>query len=51
MSPHFKPETSALILIDYQVGTMQLIKNLMPDEALRNVIMLAKGRSPSTCPS
>jgi nicotinamidase-related amidase len=42
MSPHFKPETSALILIDYQVGTMQLIKNLMPDEALRNAIMLAK---------
>jgi len=42
MSPHFKPETSALVLIDYQVGTMQLIKNLMPDEALRNAIMLAK---------
>jgi nicotinamidase-related amidase len=42
MSPHFKPETSALILIDYQVGTMQLIKNLMLDQALRNVITLAK---------
>ena len=42
MSPHFKPETSALLLIDYQVGTMQLIKNLAPDLALRNAIMLAK---------
>lgn len=42
MSPRFKPEASALALIDYQVGTMQLIKNLMPDEALRNAIMLAK---------
>ena len=42
MSPHFKPETSALVLIDYQVGTMQLIKNQMPDISLRNAIALAK---------
>ena len=41
-SPHFKPENSALILIDYQVGTMQLVKNQMPDAALRNAIKLAK---------
>ena len=40
--PHFKPENSALILIDYQVGTMQLVKNQMPDAALRNAIKLAK---------
>jgi nicotinamidase-related amidase len=42
MSPHFKPESSALVLIDYQVGTMQLIKNQMPDTSLRNAIALAK---------
>ena len=40
--PHFKPGNSALILIDYQVGTMQLVKNQMPDTALRNAIKLAK---------
>jgi nicotinamidase-related amidase len=42
MSPHFKPESAALLLIDYQVGTMQLIHNQAPDLALRNAIMLAK---------
>ncbi len=42
MSPHFKPHSSALVLIDYQVGTMQLIHNLAPDLALRNAILLAK---------
>jgi nicotinamidase-related amidase len=42
MSPHFKPELSALVLIDYQVGTMQLIKNQTPDTSLRNAIALAK---------
>ena len=42
MSPHFKPESAALLLIDYQVGTMQLIRNQAPDLALRNAIMLAK---------
>ena len=29
MSPRFKPETGARVLIDYQVGTMQLIKKLI----------------------
>lgn len=42
MSPHFTPDQSALLLIDYQVGTMQLIKNHPADVALRNAIMLAK---------
>jgi nicotinamidase-related amidase len=42
MSPHFKSELSALVLIDYQVGTMQLIKNQMPDTSLRNAIALGK---------
>ena len=42
MSPHFTSELSALVLIDYQVGTMQLIKNQMPDTSLRNAIALGK---------
>ena len=41
-SPHFKPETSALVLIDHQVGTMQLIKNIASDVSLRNAVALAK---------
>ncbi len=42
MSPHFTPKSSTLVLVDYQVGTMQLIKNQAPDIALRNAIALAK---------
>ena len=42
MLNQFKAETSALVLIDYQVGTMQLIKNIHSDVALRNAINLAK---------
>jgi nicotinamidase-related amidase len=42
VSPHFKPASNALLLIDYQVGTMQLIRNQMPDTSLRNAIALAK---------
>ena len=38
----FKPETAALVLIDYQVGTLQLIKTLSSDQSLRNAVMLAK---------
>jgi nicotinamidase-related amidase len=41
-SRHFKPKTSALVLIDHQVGTMQLIKNLPSDVSLRNAVALAK---------
>jgi nicotinamidase-related amidase len=41
-SPHFKPETSALVLIDHQVGTMQLIKNLPADVSLRHAVARAK---------
>jgi nicotinamidase-related amidase len=40
--PQFKPETSALVLIDYQVGTLQLVKNHQSDVALRNAVNLAK---------
>jgi len=38
----FKPETCALVLIDYQVGTLQLIRSMSSDVSLRNVVILAK---------
>jgi nicotinamidase-related amidase len=41
-SAHFKPETSALVLIDHQVGTLQLVKNLPSDVSLRNTVNLGK---------
>ena len=45
MSPaptRFTAENSALLLIDHQVGTMQLIKNIDRDLAARQSIALAK---------
>lgn len=42
MPAPFSPETSALILIDHQVGTMQLIKTLDLDVVKRNTLALAK---------
>ncbi len=42
MSEPFAPENSALLLIDHQVGTMQLIKNIPMEDAKRNAIALAK---------
>jgi nicotinamidase-related amidase len=39
---HFTPDASALLLIDYQVGTLQLAKTTPGDEALRNAVILAK---------
>ncbi|MEB3229866.1 MAG: isochorismatase family protein [Leptolyngbyaceae bacterium] len=38
----FTPENSALLLIDHQVGTMQLIKNLDLAVVQRNTLALAK---------
>jgi hypothetical protein len=35
MNTRFKLETAALLLIDYQVGTMQLIKTQPPEAALK----------------
>ena len=40
--PTFTPAGSALLLIDHQTGTMQLIKNIPLDVAKRNTIALAK---------
>src|ERR1700677_2935 len=42
MKGQFTPEMSALVLIDYQVGTLQFIHNMSPDDSLRNAVMLAK---------
>jgi nicotinamidase-related amidase len=41
-SPHFKPDQCALLLIDHQVGTIQLIKNITSDQSIRNAVTLAK---------
>ena len=42
MPKPFLPETSALVLIDHQVGTMQLIKTLDVEMVKRNTLALAK---------
>jgi nicotinamidase-related amidase len=38
----FQPEDTALLLIDHQIGTMQLIKNIPLDVVKRHTIALAK---------
>jgi len=45
MSKLFTPENSALLLIDHQVGTMQLIKNIDVAQAKRMSLALAKAAS------
>jgi nicotinamidase-related amidase len=42
MFPHFTPEKSALLLIDFQVGTLQLAKTTPANEAVHNAAILAK---------
>jgi nicotinamidase-related amidase len=42
MSKPFDPKNTALVLIDFQVGTLQLIKTMQSDLALRNAVSLAK---------
>ncbi len=42
MKTLFTPQNSALLLIDHQVGTMQLIKNIDVDQAKRRSLVLAK---------
>ena len=41
-SPHFKPNSCALVLIDHQVGTIQLIRNITSDQSIRNAVVLGK---------
>lgn len=43
-SEQFTAENSALLLIDHQVGTMQLIKNIDKDLAAKQSIALARWR-------
>ncbi len=38
----FSPTDSALLLIDHQLGTMKLIKNIPLDLVKRNTLALAK---------
>ncbi len=38
----FTRKNSALVLVDYQVGTLQLIRSSGADVSLRNAVMLAK---------
>ena len=45
MTTTFTPENSALLLIDHQVGTMQLIKNIDVEQARRMSLALAKTAS------
>jgi nicotinamidase-related amidase len=42
LNPSFDATNSALLLIDHQIGTMQLIKNLALDVVRRNTLALAK---------
>ena len=42
MSELFTPQNTALVLVDYQVGTLQLIRTRLADESLRNAVILAK---------
>jgi nicotinamidase-related amidase len=41
MKGQFTAENSVLVLIDYQVGTMQLIRSSSSDVCLRNAVTLA----------
>jgi nicotinamidase-related amidase len=38
----FTPESCAAVLVDCQVGTLQPVKTISSDLALRNVVFLAK---------
>jgi nicotinamidase-related amidase len=42
MSKPFDPKNTALVLIDFQVGTLQLIRTMQSDLAVRNAVSLAK---------
>lgn len=42
MKGQFTPENAALVLIDYQVGTLQFVHNMSSDICLNNALLLAK---------
>jgi nicotinamidase-related amidase len=41
-APDITPEKSALVLIDHQVGTMQLIRSISPERVKRHTLALAR---------
>jgi len=43
MTTTFTPENSALLLIDHQVGTMQLIKNIDVEQAMCLLLFVSHG--------
>ncbi len=47
----FTRDTAALVLIDHQIGTVQLVKNIASDASLRNAVLLAKAAKTLECPS
>ncbi|MGD9811534.1 MAG: hypothetical protein AB7U35_09405, partial [Sphingobium sp.] len=40
--PYFRPEDSVLVLIDHQIGTMQLVKTLDVERVSRLTLALAR---------
>jgi nicotinamidase-related amidase len=50
MSAQFTPDNSAIVLIDHQVGTLQFVHTMSPDESLRNAVMLAKAANAYSMP-
>lgn len=46
----FTPATRALVLIDYQVGTLQPVKTMAADLALRNAATSRRRQYCSACP-
>jgi nicotinamidase-related amidase len=45
MMNQFTPDNSALVLIDYQTGTLQFVHNMSSDDCLANAVLLAKAAS------
>lgn len=42
MSGQFTPENSAIVLIDHQIGTLQFVHTMSPEQSFRNAVMLAR---------
>jgi nicotinamidase-related amidase len=45
MMNQFTPDNSALVLIDYQTGTLQFVHNMSSEDCLGNTLLLAKAAS------
>jgi nicotinamidase-related amidase len=51
MRGQFTPENSALVLIDHQVGTMQMVHTMSPEDSVANAVMLAKAAKAYNMPT